>query len=213
MGRSSGKDKGKKKKNGVSERSNNGNGLLWVDPNRVRFQHSKIRPLFSGCGRSIYETLESIRKHEISPSELPPIQVIVGPETEEGRWYFSLNNRRLWVLKRCREEGLLQNNEIQVRVRAPKSSAEEARYSLQNCALEAKVVSEPQKRANPKGSKKEEQANDEREEKEPIEAACENEIDDKQVSPTDSGSSDEDDEDFDSDDEVLVNKHPFSALM
>jgi hypothetical protein len=69
-------------------------------------------------------------------------QVIVGPQTEDGPWYFSLNNRRLWVLKRCREEGLLDKNQIRVRVRAPKSSAEASRYSLENCALEAKMMKE-----------------------------------------------------------------------
>lgn len=70
--------------------------------------------------------------------------MIVGPDTDEeqGPWYFSLNNRRLWVLKRLREEGLLPNNEIAVRVRAPKSDAEKQRYSLENCALEAKLMRE-----------------------------------------------------------------------
>jgi hypothetical protein len=69
----------------------------------------------------------------------------MGPETEDGdRWYFSLNNRRLWVYKRCREEGLLRatNNQIAVRVRAPKSVAEQNRYTLEKCALEAKLMRE-----------------------------------------------------------------------
>ena len=48
---------------------------IYVDPRRVRFQHSRIRPYFSGCGRSVEETLESIRRKEMSPSDLPPIQV------------------------------------------------------------------------------------------------------------------------------------------
>ena len=73
-------------------------------------------------------------------------QVLIGPvdETDGKRWYFSLNNRRLWVLKRCREEGLLQtnDNQIQVRVRTPKSTAEMQRYTLANCVVEAKVVRE-----------------------------------------------------------------------
>ena len=69
-------------------------------------------------------------------------QVIVGPEDQDGPWYFSLNNRRLWVLKRCREEGLLENNIICVRVREPKSGTEEARYSLENCSVEAKFIRE-----------------------------------------------------------------------
>jgi len=69
-------------------------------------------------------------------------KVIIGPETEDGPSYFSLNNRRLWVLKRCRDEGLLEHNLIQVRVRKPKSNAELARYSIENCALEAKIMKE-----------------------------------------------------------------------
>jgi hypothetical protein len=72
-------------------------------------------------------------------------QVLVGPETDDGPWYFSLNNRRLWVLKRCREEGLLQDNQIAVRVRPPKSTSETSRYTVENCALEAKLMRETSK--------------------------------------------------------------------
>jgi hypothetical protein len=72
-------------------------------------------------------------------------QVLVGPETDDGPWYFSLNNRRLWVLKRCREEGLLQDNQIAVRVRPPKSASETSRYTVENCALEAKLMRESSK--------------------------------------------------------------------
>ena len=50
-------------------------GFVWVDPARVRFQHSRIRPHFSGCGRSLDETLDSIRNKNMLPSDLPPIQV------------------------------------------------------------------------------------------------------------------------------------------
>ena len=101
------------------------------------------------------ETLEEIREGRLQPSDLPPIQVIVGPlDPDDGLpWYFSLNNRRLWVLKRCREEGLLENNTIAVRVREPKSAAEQSRYSLANCALEAKFMNEhSNKREQQQGS-------------------------------------------------------------
>jgi hypothetical protein len=37
---------------------------------------------------------------------------------------------------------LLDKNLIRVRVRSPKSSAEASRYSLENCALEAKMMKE-----------------------------------------------------------------------
>jgi hypothetical protein len=57
------------------------------------------------------------------------------------------------VLKRCREEGLLENNLIFVRVRSAKSDAEAARYSLENCSLEARIM--PEKRlVNPEGATK-----------------------------------------------------------
>ena len=61
-----------------------------VDPSRVRFQDSKIRPVFSGCGRSVFDTLEPIRNGDIQPEDIPPIQVIPGPDG----WYFALNNCR-----------------------------------------------------------------------------------------------------------------------
>ena len=121
-------------------------GLLQVDPTRVRFQHSRIRPFFSGCGRSVIGTLDEIRQGRLKASQLPPIQVLVGPidPIDNQPWYFSLNNRRLWVLKRCHEEGLLlkDNHKISVRVRPPKSQQEMARYTLENCAIEAKLIRE-----------------------------------------------------------------------
>jgi hypothetical protein len=134
----------KKKKNQSAKKNGNADAdFIHVDPARVRFQHSRIRPVFSGCGRSVTETLESIRRRDMTPEDLPPIQVLIGPIGEDGQpWYFSLNNRRLWVLKRCREEGLLENNRIRVRVRSPKSSGEESRYTIENCALEAKIMRE-----------------------------------------------------------------------
>lgn len=115
-------------------------GLLWVDPNRIRFQHSKIRPYFSSCGRSIEETLREIRTGLIKATDLPPILVLVGSDD----WYFSLNNRRLYVLKICRDEGLLEgtNNTIPVRIRQPKSASERARYTVENCSLHAKLMKE-----------------------------------------------------------------------
>jgi hypothetical protein len=115
---------------------------LYVDPDRVRFQHARIRPHFSGCGRSLAETLDSIRQGTMSVDDLPLIQVLVGPvdEVHGSPWYFSLNNRRLWVLKQLRAEGRLDNNQIRVRVRACKSAAEAARYSLENCTVEAKLM-------------------------------------------------------------------------
>ena len=47
-------------------------------------------------------------------------------------------------MKQCREEGLLERdgNLIRVRVREAKSTAEMERYTVENCALEAKFIRE-----------------------------------------------------------------------
>mmetsp|Transcript_27314 Transcript_27314/g.38415 ORF Transcript_27314/g.38415 Transcript_27314/m.38415 type:complete len:258 (-) Transcript_27314:6747-7520(-) len=152
MGRKDSKQtKGKRKS--LNKQTGATDGWLWIDPARIRFQHARIRPYFSGCGRSVMETLESIRRGELSPADLPPIQVIVGPEDSTGIWYFSLNNRRLYVLKRCREEGLLENDLVRVRVRQVKSENEMERYTLDNCALEAKFIREKEPKMESKNSK------------------------------------------------------------
>lgn len=144
------KKTGKKKTNskaggGLSSAGGIGDGAgVMVDPAMVRYQHARIRPFFSGCGRRVEDTLNEIRQGKMKASDLPPIQVLLGPiDDETGEpWYFSLNNRRLWVLKRCREEGLLPDNRIYVRVRKPKSEQEALRYSIDNCVLEAKFMPE-----------------------------------------------------------------------
>ena len=121
---------------------------------------------FSGCGRSVVQALDDIRNGRISPNDLPPIQIIVGqPPSEDENdklgnsnkepWYFSLNNRRLWVLKQCRKEGLLekQNNVIKVRLRPIKSKQEQERYTIHNCSREAKFIREKQPTDKTKGVK------------------------------------------------------------
>ncbi|KAK1745902.1 hypothetical protein QTG54_003826 [Skeletonema marinoi] len=139
-----GKPKNNKKKS--AKKSSDQGDLLYVNPSRIRYQHSRIRPTFSGCGRNVMDTLEEIRRGDLNPYDLPVIQVLIGPDANDGKgpWYFSLNNRRLWVFKQSLKEGLLDNdkynNTIPVRVRMPKSAAEAERYSVDNCALEAKFM-------------------------------------------------------------------------
>lgn len=67
----------KTQKKKAAPKSSIGQGDEWVsvDPSRIRFQHARIRPFFSGCGRSVTETLDSIRRKELQPEDLPPIQV------------------------------------------------------------------------------------------------------------------------------------------
>jgi len=132
------------------------NGFILVDPARCRFQHSKIRPVFSGCGRDVTQVLEDIKDGKTNLQDLPPIQVLVGDsnsDDDDGSiWYFSLNNRRLWILKQLRDGGYLENQgtRVTVRVRQPKSQSERERYSVANCALNAKImVEKPKKKKKP----------------------------------------------------------------
>ena len=136
----------------------NGYGLMMIDPAICRFQHSKIRPYFSGCGRSVQQTLDDIKDGKTNISDLPPIQVLVGDETANGPCYFGLNNRRLWVFKRLREEGYLEQygNKVAVRVRRPKSQQEKERYTLANCVLEARLMPEKKKKQTQKEDQSEE---------------------------------------------------------
>ncbi|KAH3759365.1 hypothetical protein Pelo_8843 [Pelomyxa schiedti] len=101
----------KKKRGGAGggsskSRAVGGEGVTSVDPADLYFTHSKIRPTFS-CGRPLMVTLESIRNGTITPEDLPIITAMV-----QGDTMYSLNNRRLYVFKQCRKEGLLTNNEV-----------------------------------------------------------------------------------------------------
>ena len=153
------------------------------------------------------------------------LQVLVGPvdETDGKPWYFSLNNRRLWVLKRCREEGMLQtsNNQVQVRVRTIKSTAETQRYTLANCVLEAKVMRESadagscKREEENRGKLKNHRKGSTRSPKidlddndKPVELARVNgEIE------SSSNDSDDDDDDHDADDIVSPSSNRFSVLL
>ncbi|KAL9182550.1 hypothetical protein ACHAXT_013202 [Thalassiosira profunda] len=197
-----------------------GEDLIEVSPSRVRYQHSRIRPHFSGCGRRVTDTLDEIREGKLEPGDLPPIQVLIGPDAGDGcgPWYFSLNNRRLWVLKQCHKEGLLERygNKISVRVRVPKSAAEAERYTVEKCALEAKFMRDgggSKKKGNAK--KGVGQSETERDDDSPNdgsnEAITEKVVDedtDERENKEDDGS----DSESESDDDV-AHQNPFSALL
>ncbi|KAL7428371.1 hypothetical protein ACHAXH_001603, partial [Discostella pseudostelligera] len=208
--------------------------LIYVSPSKVRFQHSRIRPQFSGCGRSVLETLEQIRQGKLEPGDLPPIQVIIGTDdTDDGGepWYFSLNNRRLWVLKQCHREGLLDNerynNKIGVRARAARSQAESLRYTVDNCALEAKFMREDsgkngsKQKKRGKGKKKvvtdvsesnvNESNNFSHSRSERIDDGC-NKIEGACTNKDDCIDESESDDDVDDDDDFVSCTNPFSAL-
>jgi hypothetical protein len=77
MGKGIGGKKSKTSSGGGGKQKSGAESLIMVDPARIRFQHSRIRPHFSGCGRHLYDTLDSIRSGELRAADLPPIQVRV----------------------------------------------------------------------------------------------------------------------------------------
>ena len=107
-----------------------------IDPKEIRFTHSRVRPFFSGCGRSLDSTIESIINKEITIEDLPNITII-----KNGNFYFSLNNRRLYVFKFLRDNGFLEarDNLIQVRTKAA-LTRELERYTIDRCSLSAKIM-------------------------------------------------------------------------
>ena len=107
-----------------------------VDPATVFHSHAKIRKTFSGCGRRVEGTLQEIIEGKLSPRDLPFITVMRDPATGH---LFSINNRRLWVLKRCREQGLLGPEGL-IRVRVKREDPRNPlRWSAETCRLEAKL--------------------------------------------------------------------------
>ena len=104
--------------------------IEFIDPEIIYFTHSKIRSVFSGCNKTINETIEEIRSNKIQPSSLPYITVYY-----DGNNYYSQNNRRLWVFKYCKQYGLLKDNVIPVRVRKMGKN----KYSTLTCSLNAKI--------------------------------------------------------------------------
>lgn len=91
--------------------------FLDIDPDNVFFTHARIRPVFSGCGRRLVDTLEDLVSGKIQLESLPQITILATPTSSSDGHYFSLNNRRLWVLKQLRSMGKLKDNLIRVRVK------------------------------------------------------------------------------------------------
>jgi hypothetical protein len=119
-------------------KASKGESNEWVDPVNLRFTHSKIRPIFSD-GHLVEETLAELVAGRLQVSDLPQIVV----HKLDHQHYFSLNNRRLWVLKQLRDRGLLKDNKVLVRVRPmPDSRRLGEKFSLERCAEQARFMRE-----------------------------------------------------------------------
>ena len=122
----------KSKKSAVSE-----DETILIDPEGVRFTHSRIRPFFTGCGKRISETYQDIAEGRCALEDIPLITVIEGSEG----CLFSLNNRRLYLIKELRANGLLVNNTCKVRIKAA-LPRELERYTTDRCSLTARIMKE-----------------------------------------------------------------------
>ena len=107
-----------------------------IDPIGIYFTHSRIRPFFSGCGRRIKDTIMDIETGKLDISNLPMITIL-----RNGEFYFSLNNRRLYVLKELRKKGILDKNQIKVRIKQA-NMQECNRYVASKCSLQASIMKE-----------------------------------------------------------------------
>ena len=80
---------------------------MLLDPNIIFFTHSKIRERFSGCNKTIQETFEELKIKKIKITDIPKIKVLY-----DGTNYYSKNNRRLYLFKKCKNEGILKEIDV-----------------------------------------------------------------------------------------------------
>lgn len=81
-------------------------------------------------------TLAALVSGELSMSALPLITVV----TKGGELY-SLNNRRLWVLKQLKDKGLIQSAVVRLRP-APSTRRLADKFTPARCALTATFMRE-----------------------------------------------------------------------
>lgn len=106
-----------------------------IDPAVVLFTHSSIRPFFS-CGRRVTDTLEDIKSRKLKAVDLPKILIY-----RIGDDLFSMNNRRLYVLKALREQGIITTVNARIRI-IDKNDKIAKKYTRDKCALKAKFMRE-----------------------------------------------------------------------
>lgn len=115
---------------------------VWLDPSVIYFTHAKISRSFSGCGRLINDTILEITDGRTSIDQIPTITVLqCGDKSDNSSAFFTLNNRRLYVLKHLRSIGFLEqfDNKVKVRLKVAKKREIE-RYRIDRCSLTASFM-------------------------------------------------------------------------
>ncbi|AYV75230.1 MAG: hypothetical protein Terrestrivirus1_104 [Terrestrivirus sp.] len=115
--------------------TNDNMSLTEIDPDIIYFTHSRIRQRFTGCNKTLDETLNEIKNNVISVHDLPRITVYYDNKSDA---YFSQNNRRLWVYKYCKKNNLLNNSNNTIGVLI-KPMPLNKKYSKETCSLNAKI--------------------------------------------------------------------------
>jgi len=105
-----------------------------MDPSDILFSHSKICPIFSGCKKSVEDTFTEIQNGILKVTDLPIITII---KNDKGD-IISLNNRRLWIIKKCSEMGYLESINVNVKKVSDLSVKEQKRYNNNTYSLNAK---------------------------------------------------------------------------
>ena len=105
--------------------------ILTLDPDVIYFTHSKIRKRFTGCNKLIEDTLNEIQSKITTIDDIPIITVYC-----DGHNYFTQNNRRLYLYKKCKSKGLLKDNLINVLIKPMGKK----RYTINNCSLNASAI-------------------------------------------------------------------------
>ena len=113
-----------------------------VDVAELRFTHARVRPFFSGCGRRLEATLSAILSGELTLDAVPIITVLPNTAADGTQYYFSLNNRRLWVYKQLHDSGYFDNGKkLRVRIKEP-LPREKERYTPERCSMTARIMKE-----------------------------------------------------------------------
>jgi hypothetical protein len=106
---------------------------IQLDPDIIYFTHAKIRGCFS-TGKPISETFNEIKYGLTKITDIPIITVYCVDNK-----YYSLNNRRLYLFKMCKQNGLLPDNIINVIIREIPSKKILKRFITNNSSLIAKI--------------------------------------------------------------------------
>ena len=92
-------------------------------PSKIRFMHHHICPRFKNQN-SVEDTVNKIAKGKLNVSDLPMIRVV-----RRKGFYFSFDNRRLYVFRRLQHLGKLKKVKVQL---APLSQFQPYRLSTEN---------------------------------------------------------------------------------